>query len=75
MVTELTLISPVPRDTAALAMVIITRRVSTLFCPNPLGSIRVVHFDFSTYTCALPTSAQTVEVHPLPLENEPLSDT
>jgi hypothetical protein len=63
-VTKLTLISPVPQDTAALAMVIITRRVSTLFCPDPLGSVRVVHLD-------LPP----LYLRPLPLENESLTDT
>ena len=73
--TELALITSVPRNTAALAMVIITCRVRSLLCPDSLGSVRVVHMDLSAYTCPLPSSTETVEVRPLPLENEPLADT
>jgi len=46
-VAELALITSVPRDTAALAMVIITRRVRLLLCPDSLGSVRVVHLQLS----------------------------
>ena len=44
-VAELALISSVPRDSAALLIVIITRRVCT---------VRVVHLDLSAFTCPLP---------------------
>ena len=74
-VAELALITSVPRDTAALAMVIIACRVRSLLCPGSLGSARFVHMDWSAYTCPLSPSTETVEVRPLPLENEPLADT
>ena len=50
-VVHLALITSVPRDTAALAMVIITRCVYSLLCPDPLGFVHVVHLDLSAGTC------------------------
>jgi hypothetical protein len=74
-VVHLALITSVSRDTATLALVIVTRCVCTLLCPNPLGFAGVVHLDLSAGTCPFPASTETVEVSPLPLENEPLVDT
>ena len=74
-VVHLALITSVPRDTAALAMFIITRCVCSLLCPDPLGFVHVVHLDLSAGTCSFPSSTETVEVSPLPLEIEPLADT
>jgi len=53
-VRELALISLVPRDAATLAMVIIACRVCTLFCPGPLGPVRVIPLDLSTRTRSFP---------------------
>ena len=61
-VRELALISLVPRDAATLAMVIIACRVCTLFCPGPLGPVRVVPLDLSARTRSFPASVQIVEV-------------
>ena len=55
-VAELALITSVPPDTAALAMVVITRRARTLLCPDSLGLVRVIHLDLSAGTCPFPSS-------------------
>jgi len=54
-VRELALISLVVRE---LALVIITCHVCTMFCPGPLGPVRVVPLDLSART----RSFQIIEV-------------
>jgi len=58
-VRELALISLVVRE---LALVIITCLVCTMFCPGPLGPVRVVPLDLSARTRSFPASVQIVEV-------------